>query len=164
VKHLSESVSLRPAGEKDLTALADLWSRLQEFHYGLGMTFPMPKEASQKWVDSFRRTLGRFSFAWIAESNGSPKGFLLARVKQSPAFLGGVQVGEISDLYVSDDSRDAGIGSKLVEVALQKFKELGMHSVEAQVLSGNDEGLSFWLKSGFKQDLTLVRKNFGDRT
>lgn len=158
MKHLSEEITVRPAGEDDLSHLADLWSRLQQYHRELGLAFPGSSDAPQKWLDSFRRTLGRFSFAWIAEAEGSPKGFLLARVKQSPGFLGAVQVGEISDLYITDDARAAGIGSRLVEEAMQKFESLGMYSVEVQILSGNDEGIAFWLKRGFKPDLMLVRK------
>ena len=124
VKPLSEKISVRSAEEKDLTALAELWSRLREFHHELGMRFPKTEDASQAWLDSFRRTMGRFSFAWIAEADGSPKGFLLARIKQSPSFLGGVQVGDISDLYVTEDVRGAGVGARLVDAAMKKLEEL----------------------------------------
>jgi ribosomal protein S18 acetylase RimI-like enzyme len=83
---------------------------------------------------------------------------LLARVKQSPAFLGGIQVGEVSDLYVDETLRGSGAGTQLVETAMRKFHELKVHSVEVQVQAGNDAGLAFWSKQGFQTDLTLVRK------
>jgi GNAT superfamily N-acetyltransferase len=67
-------------------------------------------------------------------------------------------VGEISDLYVDESLRGSGAGAQLVEMAMAKFAELNVHSVEVQILAGNTGGSGFWLKQGFKPDLTLVRK------
>jgi GNAT superfamily N-acetyltransferase len=155
------AAQLRAAGEEDLPAIADLWSRLDAFHHELGMAFPRPTDAAEKWLASFQRTLGRFSFLWLAEQDGAPEAFLLARVKQSPAYLGAVQVGEISDLYVSEGLRGSGVGAKLVKLALAKFKDLGVHSVEVQIQAGNQAGLDFWAKQGFGGDLTQVRMLLG---
>lgn len=153
-----DDIKLREATEADLPTLSELWSHLDEFHRSLGLRFPHASDAGEKWTNSFARTLGRFSFVWLAEKGGVPKAFLMARVKQSPAFLGGVQVGEISDLYVDESLRGTGVGAKLTDLAMQKFSELGVHSVEVQVLAGNETGLDFWTKQGFDKDLTLVRK------
>jgi len=150
-------LTLREAGEADLPAVAELWHRLDAYHRGLGLAFPESQGAAEKWLASFKRTLGRFSFLWLAEVGGTAKAFLLARVKQSPPFLGSVQVGEISDLYVDEGLRGSGIGVRLVKIALKKFSELKVHSVEVQILARNDSGLDFWIKQGFERDLTLVR-------
>lgn len=152
------TAAIRAGTENDLPAAAALWQRLDEYHRSLGLAFPHVDGSADLWADSFRRTLGRFSFLWLAEADGKPQGFLMARVKQSPAYLGSVHVGEISDLYVSDELRGSGVASQLVAAAMAKFRELGVHSVEVQVQAGNDGGLDFWLKQDFKTDLTLVRK------
>jgi GNAT superfamily N-acetyltransferase len=149
---------VRLAIESDLPFVATAWHQLQDFHTTLGMDFPLTVESRDKWLASFQRSLGRFSFLWIAEDQGQVKAFLLARVKQSPAYLGGVQVGEISDLFVDESLRGSGIGTRLVDTALEKFLELNVYSVEVQIQAGNDSGMAFWEKLGFKQDLTLVRK------
>lgn len=149
---------VRQGTEDDLADVGATWTKLQEFHRSLGLDFPLPADASQKWLDSFKRTLGRFSFLWVVGLTGQVDAFLLARVKQSPAFLGRVQVGEISDLYVDESLRGSGAGTRLVETAMRKFEELGLHSVEVQVQARNAAGLEFWVKQGFHQDLTLVRK------
>lgn len=151
-------IQVREAAPSDLESIAGLWKKLDRFHRSLDLAFPERADAEEQWLNSFQRTLGRFSFVWLAEHDGEPRAFLLARVKQSPAFLGGVQVGEISDLYVDDSLRGSGAGSRLVEQAMKKFADLGVHSVEVQILAGNDSGLDFWVKQGFKSDLTLVRK------
>lgn len=151
-------VQVRAAKDEDLTDLAALWGRLDAFHRELGLAFPEPDGAAEKWISSFVRTLGRFSFAWLAEQEGRVGAFLLARLKQSPAFLGGVQVGEISDLFIDEALRGSGVGAKLVDLAMQKFEELGVHSVEVQILAGNEGALDFWHKQGFADDLYQVRK------
>ena len=149
---------VRAAAAEDLPSVAAAWRRLQEFHRSLGLAFPLHVDAPEKWLASFQRTLGRFSFLWVVGPVGQADAFLLARVKQSPPFLGAVQVGEISDLYVDDSLRGSGTGTALVETALRKFEELGLHSVEVQIQAGNAAGLDFWVKQGFVRDLTLVRK------
>ena len=151
-------VTLRAANEADLPALASLWGELDHFHRELGLAFPEVENIEEKWIASFARTLDRFSFIWLAETSGQISAFLLARVKQSPAFLGGVQVGEISDLYVGESLRGTGVGAKLVTLATQKFEDLQVHSVEVQILAGNEQGLDFWHKQGFGPDLVQVRK------
>lgn len=150
--------SIRLAGEDDLAAVGRLWSRLDQFHRELGFDFPHPDDAEEKWIASFTRTLGRFSFLWLAEQDGEIQAFLLGRVKQSPPFLGSVQVGEISDLFVDERLRGSGVGAQLVRTAVGKFEELGVHSVEVQIQGGNQAGLDFWAKHGFELDLTQVRK------
>ncbi len=155
-------LQVRVATAGDLAAVGAAWSKLQEFHRSLGLAFPLPEDAAQKWLDSFQRTFGRFSFLWVMGPKDQVNAFLLARVKQSPAFLGGVQVGDISDLYVDESLRGSGAGTRLVETAMHKFEELGLHSVEVQVQAGNNAGLEFWTKQGFHQDLTLVRKVLKD--
>lgn len=151
-------LQVRQAATEDLVAVAAAWNKLQEFHRSLGLAFPLHADASERWLASFQRTLSRFSFLWVVGLPGQADAFLLARVKQGPPFLGAVQVGEISDLYVDDSLRGSGAGTALVETALRKFEELGVHSVEVQVQAGNEAGLEFWVKQGFVRDLTLVRK------
>lgn len=149
---------IREAAPRDFPAVGGLWRKLQEFHLSLGLAFPLDEGSADRWISSFQRTLGRFSFLWVVGGReGVIAAFLLARIKQSPAFLGGLQIGEISDLYVDDSLRGSGIGSKLAETAIKKFQELGVHSVEVQIQAGNDAGLDFWKKLGFQEDLTLVR-------
>ncbi len=151
-------VSLRPATPADLPGAARLWEALNAFHRGVGLGFPESEGAAQAWLASFERTLGRFSFLWVAESGGQIAGFLLARLKRVPAYLGGVMVGEISDLYVSDSLRGQGVGARLAALALEQFEQLAVHSVEVQIMSANAGGLAFWKAQGFSEELVQVRR------
>ena len=149
---------VRPGTEKDLRAVGLLWRKLNDYHISIGMHFQAHDACMDEWVASFSRTLGRFSFLWVAESGNEISAFLLGRLKRAPAYLGGVLVGEISDLYVGEDLRGQGTGRKLVEEAMRHFKEQAVHSVEVQIMAKNESGLAFWNSMGFQQDIILVRQ------
>lgn len=150
---------IRPGGVADLPYVAALWQRLQAYHQQVGMQFPLPADAHQQWLASFERTLGRFSFLWVAEQDAQVLAFLLARLKRSPAYFGGQIVGEISDLYVDESLRSQGVAAHLVRLAMDQFEALQVHSVEVQVMAQNEGGRRFWLNQGFTLELVQVRKN-----
>ena len=150
-------LNFREASADDLAAVAELWGQLDEFHRKLGLNFPEVENPEEAWIKSIERTLGRFSFVWLAEKDGQPKAFLMGRYKRLPETLGGVFVGEISDLYVDESLRGQKVGKQLVDMAVAKFKELEVHSIEVQILAGNEGALDFWHKHGFEDELTQVR-------
>jgi GNAT superfamily N-acetyltransferase len=152
--------TFRDAREDDLPRVGVLWVELNRYHRTLGLDFPEPADPAAAWVDSFARTLGRFSFLWLAEQEAELVGFLLARLKRAPAYLGGVMVGEISDLYVSESVRSAGVARQLVEQAEAELRGHKVHSIEVQIMARNEGGHAFWGKMGYPDDLTQVRKTF----
>lgn len=150
-------ITLRTATPEDIPAVARLWERLVSFHHSLGLAFQQPEEVGATWAGSFERTLGRFSFVWLAEQEGEICGFLLARLKRTPAYLGGALVGEISDLFVNESLRGQKIGSRLVALALEQLQSLNVHSIEVQVLHRNTGALAFWQEIGFQPELIQLR-------
>ncbi len=155
---MNQAVVVRPGTEKDLRAVGLLWSKLNDFHISIGMHFSPDGSSVDAWIASFSRTLGRFSSLWVAEKDNKICGFLLARLKKTPAYLGGVLVGEISDLYVDEALRGEGTGRQMVAEAMQYFVTQNVHSVEVQIMAQNKSGLAFWNSLGFKDDIVLVRK------
>ena len=97
-------LNFREASADDLVAVAELWGKLDDYHRQLGLNFPEVEHPQEAWINSIERTLGRFSFVWLAEQDGQSKAFLMGRNKRLPEALGGVFVGEISDLYVDENS------------------------------------------------------------
>ena len=150
-------ISIRMTEPDDLPAVSNLWGKYMDYHHGLGLAFEGPPDASSAWLNSFERTLGRFSFLWVAVGDGNILGFLLARLKRTPSYLGGVMVGEISDLYVDQTFRHLGLGMLLVRTATNYLKSQGVPSIEVQVLMNNEGALTFWRKFGFRDELILLR-------
>jgi ribosomal protein S18 acetylase RimI-like enzyme len=148
---------IRPAILQDLPAVEALWTQYASYHRELGLAFPGSEQDSAAWRASFERTLGRFSFVWVAEQDSVICAFLLARLKKTPAFLGGVMVGEINDLYVTESLRGQKVGSQLAEAAIENFRQQQVHSIEVQVLQRNLGGLAFWKALSFSPELTQLR-------
>ncbi len=153
---MSEIV-VRLAQAEDLPAVETLWLQYEAFHRSQGLAFPQVEQAVAAWRGSFERTLGRFSFVWVAERDGEICAFLLARLKRTPAYLGGVLVGEISDLFVAEALRGQKVGSRLAAEAIRTLRAQGVHSIEVQVLQRNTGGQSFWQELGFEAELTQFR-------
>lgn len=65
----------------------------------------------------------------------------------------------LNDLAVSPDCRKNGIGTALVEKALQALKKIGINKVALVVFSENTNGNAFWEKLGFTSRKDLVYRN-----
>jgi GNAT superfamily N-acetyltransferase len=149
---------IRLALPHDLPAVVILWEHLDAYHHRAGLAFPAVAGAGEAWRASFERTLGRFSFLWVADDTGQVLGFVLARLKRTPAYLGGLLVGEISDLYVEDRLRGQGVGGDLVAAAMARLEAENVHSVEVQIMEQNGQGKQFWLRQGFQPEVVQVRR------
>lgn len=150
-------VSYRLATEDDFPILMDMYVQLNNFFYRVGYRLPHPEDVGQVWLDSFKRTLGRFSNVFIAEVGGQVAGFMLCRLKRVPAYMGGVLVGELSDMWIIASARRMGIGDKLSRLALDWLRQQGAHSVEIQVLKDNEASWKLYDRMGFKLEFRVGR-------
>ncbi|RMF43357.1 MAG: N-acetyltransferase, partial [Anaerolineae bacterium] len=103
-------LTYRTAVEADFPILAQMYGRLNAYFYEVGYRLPHPDNVGQVWLDTFRRTLGRFSQVFVAEADGQLLGFALGRIKRLPAHMGGLTVGELSDVWVEPQARGQGVG------------------------------------------------------
>jgi len=148
----------RPAAENDLAAVAILYERADLVYRGFTYFFPQVDQVGQAWLESFRRTLGRFSILYVADMEGQIIGFTLGRIKRVPPHRGGVLVGEISDIWIEPKARRLGLGERLTQLVVDWLMDQGVHSVEAQILDGNSPSLEMFDKLGFQTELRQVRK------
>ena len=147
----------RAATEADFPELAAMYGKLNAYFYEVGYLLPHPENVGEAWLESFRRTLGRFSNVFVADKEGRLLGFILCRLKRLPAHMGGLMVGEVSDVWVEAEARRSGVGQALVQTGVAWMREQGVHSVEVQVLGGNEGSLRFFESLGFKLELRLLR-------
>ncbi|GAB4483933.1 MAG: hypothetical protein Kow0088_27290 [Anaerolineales bacterium] len=153
----SPTVHYRLATEADFPLLMEFYKKLNQFFYQVGYRLPHPENVGEVWLDSFRRTLGRFSRVDVAEIDGQVVGFMLCRIKRVPAYMGGVLVGELSDMWIEPEARRLGIGDKLSRLALNWLREQGVHSVEIQVLRDNEASWKLYERMGFKLEFRVGR-------
>lgn len=147
----------RLAEENDLAGAADLYEQVDRAYRSYAYRFPEVENVGQTWLESFHRTLGRFSVLYVAEMNGQLVGFTLGRIKRAPSYRGGMLVGEISDIWVDPQARRLGVGEGLTRLAVEWLMGQNLHSVEAQILVGNQSSWNLFDKLGFQLELRQVR-------
>lgn len=150
-------VIYRLASAEDLPIIATMYVKMDQFFRDFSYYFPEVENIGEAWIDSFRRTLGRFSVVYIAELEGTVVGFMLGRVKRVAPYLGGVMVGELSDMWVEPDARRLGVGKELSLITMQWLAAQDVHSIEIQILEGNEPIWRLYEKMGFKPELRQIR-------
>jgi ribosomal protein S18 acetylase RimI-like enzyme len=142
---------------EDLPIVKTYYEKLNAAFHEMGYSLPSPENVGQLWLNAFERTLGKFSIIHIAEVDGKVEGFMLSRIKQLPPYMGGMMVGELSDMWIESEYRRFGIGRKLSELAIDWLKEHKVHSIEIQVLVGNEASYNLYESMGFKWDFRHAR-------
>jgi ribosomal protein S18 acetylase RimI-like enzyme len=153
----------RLADGADLPAVGGMYEKLDRYFRSLSYRFPEVENVGQLWLDSFRRTLGRFSVLHVAQRQDILLGFVLGRVKRVAPYLGGVLVGELSDIWVEPEARRLGTGERLAQLDFEWLKAQGVHSIEVQILEGNLASQAFFRSLGLKPELSLYRLTWEDR-
>ena len=150
-------VSYRTVVEADFPVLKEMYTLLNNFFYSAGYRLPHPENVGDVWLASFQRTLGRFSNVFVAERQGEVVGFMLCRLKRVPAYMGGVLVGELSDMWIVSSARRLGIGDRLSRLAMDWMREQGAHSIEIQVLRDNEASWKLYERMGFQLEFRVGR-------
>jgi ribosomal protein S18 acetylase RimI-like enzyme len=149
--------SYRIYKDDDLPVIKEYYKKLDAAFHEMGYSLPSPENVSQLWLNSFEKTLGKFSIIHVADVDGKIVGFMLSRIKQLPPFMGGMLVGELSDMWIEPEFRRFGIGRKLSVIAMDWLKKHNVHSIEIQILAGNEPSYKLYESMGFKCDYRHVR-------
>ena len=81
--------------------------------------------------------------AWVAERNGSVVGFLIGRIA--------VDEFEILNMAVSPAHRRNGIGTKLLESALEFSRTAGSARAHLEVRASNEPAIALYARHGFTE-------------
>lgn len=152
----------REARETDFPAVTALYEKLDGLLRQYTYTFPHVERVGELWLEMFRRTLGRFSVLYVCELDGVLVGFIVARLKRVPEYLGGVMVSELKDMWVEPHVRRLGIGEKLLRLAIEWSRAQNVYSCEAQILVGNQPIIDLVESLGMKKELYQLRLSWED--
>ena len=150
-------IKYRQATEEDLPAIAAMFEKMYDAFGEFGLDTPTTENFGEIYIETFRRTLGRFSVFFVAEMDGQVVGFQSARIKRLPPYLGGAIVGETVGKWTEPHARRRGIGKKLVRLALEWLREQGVQSVETPVPEGNRASSSLFESLGYQAEWRMYR-------
>jgi ribosomal protein S18 acetylase RimI-like enzyme len=138
-------MTVRRAAAEDFEAIADLWRQFD--HEIPPPTHEGPADEEQELQEV--REIIASEIALLAEDDGSPVGFALAR-RRAPGF------GTLTDLYVARDARRSGIGTELMREVLAAFRSLGIEHLDLDVLASNNVARSLYARWGLKDEVVIM--------
>ena len=150
------AVAIRKAEAGDLEALGRLGAMLIRTHYAFDRhRFLAPNKGSESGYASF---LGRVldssdACVFVAERDGAIVGYVFAAFEPlSWKELRG-PAGFIHDVAVADEARRLGIGTKLVQAAIEWLRERGAPRVILWSAASNEEARALFRRLGFRDTM-----------
>jgi len=157
-------ITIRDAVADDHGTLETFMVELQAFEQTLCAN---RSEASETSAAHLAHLLGLVDasggFTLIAESGGKPVGFLIGTVDSPPEGDEHIReelrrVGYVSDLFVNAGMRGHGVGRVLLGEAENRFRAMGLPSMEINFLAANEAARRVYEAFGFEPYEVLYSK------
>ena len=143
---------------RTLNQVASLFSEMYKYMEDLGLMINLADDGTEKWINSLKKTLNRFSILVVAEDEGQTVGFAVGALSVTPDYLGNRKVGVVTHIFVRPKFREQKIATELLGKLEEWFEERKVHSIELQVLAENDDAIDFWKRMGYENELYQFRK------
>jgi len=146
-----ESVIIRKAEATELAEIAKMHLSLQEhLENSNSSIWKYTKERKRLLKQQYTERLAEEnSLVLVAEVRAKIAGFLLATVSSRTDYIPRI-IGSLSSIYVHENYRRRGIGSRLVREACRFFSAKKAEHIYVRYVLGNTEGEGFWESLGFK--------------
>jgi ribosomal protein S18 acetylase RimI-like enzyme len=111
---------------------------------------PDAETAMKQWLNTRFRQVNGLGF--VAEINGVIAGFLIGRIddwESIPPVIEPRRIGIIDAVYVSENFRRQGIGSRLIDTAIERMRAAKAVAVETIYDAWNDGSAQAWHRAEF---------------
>ena len=140
-----QELQIRDASEADLPAIVEIHNAAIATRISTAQLEPVTVEGRREW---FRAHSPVQYPIWVAELDGTVAGWLSFReFLPRCAYRGTVEI----SVYVSEKFRRRGIGRKLLQQAIARGPQLGMHSVVGLIFSHNEPSIALFRAAGFER-------------
>src|SRR4051794_31734961 len=147
---------IRKVERRDLDSLGRLGAMLMRTHYAFDpQRFLAPGEGTESGYASFLGSVleSDDDCVFVAEQDGVVAGYVYVALEpHSWKELRG-PAGFIHDLAVDDDARQSGIGTKLMQVAIDWLRERGAPRVILWTAASNETAQSLFRRLGFRETM-----------
>jgi len=152
-----EKISIRLATENDARLLATLRYEFRASSEPVNENENTFRERCENWMRERLRNTALWK-CWIAESDGAVVGNVWIQLIEkipNPGFEPEYHA-YITNVYVREDIRGHGVGSKLLEAALDWLQSQDVHCV---FLWSRDQSRNFYLRRGFSTNDGLLERS-----
>jgi ribosomal protein S18 acetylase RimI-like enzyme len=147
----ARQMSVRRAGPEDFEAVAELW---REFDHEVPAPIHEGQADEAKELAEVAEILAS-EVAFVAEQDGSPVGFALARRRTGT-------LATLTDLYVRQEARRSGVAGELMREVLDAVEELGIEHLDLEVLASNTVARSLYARWGFRDEVVVMTQSVAD--
>ena len=138
-------IVLRDASESDLPAIVEIHNAAITTRVSTAQLEPVTIESRNEW---FREHSPAQYPIWVAELDGAIAGWLSFReFLPRCAYCSTMEI----SVYVDEKFRRRGIGRKLLQQAIARGPQLGMHSIVGLIFSHNESSIGLFCAAGFER-------------
>jgi phosphinothricin acetyltransferase len=141
----SEEVKIRDATEADLPDIVKIHNAAIASRISTAQLDPVTVEGRREW---FRAHSPIQYPLWVAELDGAIAAWLSFReFLPRCAYRGTVEV----SVYVSEQFRRSGVGKTILQEAIARGPQLGMHSLVGLIFGHNEPSIALFRVAGFER-------------
>ena len=155
---MSIDVTFLDSGDPRFEQLGPLFRKFYESMQEKGLMLPLVENGENLWLESLRKSLGRFYQLAAAIDGNTIVGFVFGYVRVTPPYLGSLKVGFWDGLYLEAEYRKGSAVLRMIHLLEGWFREQRVHSCELQVLVGNEHTWRLWEGLGYKRELYQMRR------
>jgi ribosomal protein S18 acetylase RimI-like enzyme len=144
-------MTVRRAGPEDFQAIAEMW---REFDHEIPPPIHEGPADQEKELAEVAEILAA-EVAFLAEQDGSPVGFALARRRTEA-------LATLTDLYVRQDARRSGVATELMRDVLDAVAALGVEHLDLEVMASNAVARSLYARWGFRDEVIVMTQSVAD--
>ena len=148
-------IAIVRVGLDRLDELVEFWEHLHGHQASVATEVPgldvLSESASAEIVrEMYRQWLADAdSFAFIAEDEGRPVGYLIGYYDEPHFMWATGRVGHIDSFYVLPEMRGRGVGRGLMDAAYSAMREAGASTVALEMVADNATARRFYEREGF---------------
>ena len=117
-----------------------------EYEHTLNIKWPYTKKAKEYFRDSIKN-----SCTLVYEEDNKIVGYMIGRLRKKPAHRNNIVFVELDNMYIEKEYRGRGVGKKMVKMLEKWAEKKGANKLKVGAFVGNDGGMKFYKKLGFKE-------------
>jgi GNAT superfamily N-acetyltransferase len=158
-------VEVVPVGVDRVEELVEFWKLLHRHQASVcaevvGLAVLSEPASAEIVGEMYREWLSRpESFAFLAEDEEKPVGFVIGFYEESHFMWETGRVGHVDSFYVLPETRGQGVGRLLMEAAYAAMREAGASTVALEMVAGNEVARKFYEKEGFTTTFVQMHRS-----
>ncbi len=150
---------IRPANSEDLQSIQQLCSKLSakeqaDYDSTIDPEWPLSRDGHDYFAERVRS-----GFALVAEDDGALIGYCIGQLVTPLFYRNAHPTAELQTMFVEPALRSKGIGSMFLEKFFAWARAEGAEVFRVTVSMGNERGIEFYRRHGFKQVDTTMEIN-----